>query len=189
MPGPEQGTLFLPSSTFPAWQRTAGSHPPGTECGWRGSWAGPWRGAGLSLWALCPALQPLSARGAIPLEEDPLALHVLLLWQCPLHVPCRVSLMDSGPSPGGGLDGSALSGHPPHPQSPAVPETHPEHVCRVPGGGGVTLGSAVVLEPALWCGSPFGPHLSLGAGSLGSAGLWHAGENNSWIGPFLPSER
>lgn len=67
--------------------------------------------------------------------------------------------MDSGPSPGGGLDGSALSGHPPHPQSPAAPETHPEHVCRVPGGGGVTLGSAVVLEPLCL---PFGVAAPLG---------------------------
>lgn len=56
--------------------------------------------------------------------------------------------MDSGPSSGGGLDGSALSGHPPRSQSPAAPETHPEPMCGVPGGGGVTLGSAVVLEPS-----------------------------------------
>ena len=55
--------------------------------------------------------------------------------------------MDSGPSSGGGLDGGAFSGHPPRSQSPAAPETHPEPMCGVPGRGGVTLGSAVVLEP------------------------------------------
>ena len=55
--------------------------------------------------------------------------------------------MNSGSCPGGGLDGSAFSGHPPRSQSLAAPETHPEHVCGVPGGGDVALGSAVVLEP------------------------------------------